>query len=131
MIRDIMAISMAQKNGYKVGIIGSIGDTLKSSILKSCVENYDFTNQIEAINSEAAKLKNVDNCHVVVLTAHDDIDNLTGKGITNVDAVFGGHAHVVKKGVKCGKNRKTEICGKARLRAHGSARSPRHQAPSA
>ena len=89
--------TIVERGDYKIGIVGSIGDTLKSSILKSCVENYEFTNQVEAINSEAAKLKNVDKCDVVVLTAHDDIDNLAGKGIKNVDAIFGGHAHIVKK----------------------------------
>ena len=89
--------TIIERGGYKIGIVGSIGETLESSILKSCIENYDFTNQVEAINSEAAKLKNVDKCDVVVLTAHDDIDNLAGKGIANVDAIFGGHAHVVKK----------------------------------
>ena len=89
--------TIVERGGYKIGIVGSIGDTLKSSILKSCVENYDFTNQAEAINSEAAKLKNVDKCDLVILTAHDDIENLAGKGIANVDAVFGGHAHIAKK----------------------------------
>lgn len=82
---------------YKIGIIGSIGETLKSSILKTCVENYDFSAQIQAINAEAAKLKNDDKCDVVILTAHDDIENLNGKGLENVDAVFGGHSHSSKK----------------------------------
>ncbi len=89
--------TIIQRGDYKIGIVGSIGETLKSSILESCVANYNFTKQVEAINSEAAKLKNVDKCDVVILTAHDDIDNLNGKGIQNVDAIFGGHAHVVKK----------------------------------
>lgn len=91
--------TIVERGGYKIGIIGSIGEKLKSSILKSCVENYNFTNEVEAVNAEAAKLKNVDKCHVVVLTSHNDVDEFQYKGLTNVDAVFGGHAHIVKNDV--------------------------------
>ena len=88
--------TIVERGGYKIGIIGSIGEKLQSSILKSCVENYNFTDEIEAVNAEALKLKEQDKCHVVVLTSHNDIENLSSRGLKNVDAIFGGHAHLVK-----------------------------------
>ena len=82
---------------YKIGIVGSIGEKLKSSILKSCVEDYDFLDEVSSVNAEALRLKDVEKCDVVILTSHNDIDLLNGKGFKNIDAIFGGHAHITKK----------------------------------
>ena len=87
---------VVERGGYKIGIVGSIGEKLKSSILASCVENYEFINEINAVNAESARLKEEEHCDVVILTAHDDIDNLSTLNSENIDGVFGGHAHVDK-----------------------------------
>ena len=86
--------TIIERSGYKVGIVGSIGETLKGSILKSCVEGFDFLNEVECVNAEATRLKEDEHCDVVILTSHNDIEMLTG--LKNVDAVFGGHAHITK-----------------------------------
>lgn len=80
------------RGNYKIGIIGSIGENLEKSILKSCIEGYEFTNETEAINAEAKKLKD-EGCDVVIVTSHNDVDILKGNSYENVDAIFGGHAH--------------------------------------
>lgn len=87
--------TIVERGEYKIGIVGSIGETLKGTILASCVEDYKFTNEKEAVNAEAARLKNEENCNIVLLTSHNDIEALAA-GLNNVDAVFGGHAHVGK-----------------------------------
>lgn len=84
---------VVQRGEYKIGIIGSIGEKLKSSILASCVENYEFINQIDAVKAESTRLKEEEHCNVVILTAHDDIDNLSTLTKDYVDGVFGGHTH--------------------------------------
>lgn len=89
--------TIVERGGYKIGIVGSVGDNLKGTILASCVENYDFTKEVTAVNAEAAKLKETDHCDIVLLTSHNDIANLDGVGLENVDAIFGGHAHEDKQ----------------------------------
>ena len=80
-----------ERGGYKVGIIGSIGPTLTSSILASCVENYDFVDETELVEAEASRLKG-DGCDFVILLAHEGVDQL--HSYSGVDAIFGGHAHI-------------------------------------
>ncbi|MBQ0009189.1 MAG: bifunctional metallophosphatase/5'-nucleotidase [Firmicutes bacterium] len=94
--------TIISRKGYKIGIIGSIGKGLKSSILKSCVEGYDFLDEVDSVNAEAARLKNVENCNIVILTSHNDIETIGSKALENVDAVFGGHSHESKKGTISG-----------------------------
>lgn len=90
--------TIIERNGYKIGIVGSIGESLKSSIMKTCVENYEFTNEVEAVNAEAKKLKEVDNCNIVIWTSHNGIANNAGlSSVSNVDAIFGGHSHTNEK----------------------------------
>lgn len=86
---------VVERGGYKIGIVGSIGEKTKSSILASCVENYDFLEEINAVNVESARLKEEEHCNVVILTAHDDIDNLGMLDTKNIDGVFGGHSHKI------------------------------------
>lgn len=85
--------TIVERGGYKIGIVGSIGQTLTSSILASCVENYEFTNEAEAVNAEAARLKETEHCDFVLLASHNQISNLQSVGLKNVDAIFGGHQH--------------------------------------
>lgn len=89
--------TVIQRGDYKIGIIGSIGEKLKSSILKSCVEAYDFLDETDCVNAEAARLKTDEKCDIVIWTSHNDIDLLGKKAVSNVDAIFGGHAHLTKK----------------------------------
>lgn len=88
--------TIVNRGDYKIGIIGSIGKELKSSILKSCVDSYDFLDEEQCVNEEALRLKEVEKCDIVILTAHDGLEDkgaLKSMAFKNVDAVFGGHAH--------------------------------------
>lgn len=88
--------TIVERGEYKIGIIGAIGSTLETSILRSCVENYEFVDEAPLINAEASRLREEDHCDVVVLIEHEGVDSI--KGIEGVDAIFGGHAHENKIG---------------------------------
>lgn len=88
--------TIVNRGEYKIGIVGSIGETLKSSILKSCIDGYEFTNEVNAVNEEAKRLKEVEGCNAVILTSHNDLDDLNSKNFQNIDAIFGGHSHISK-----------------------------------
>ena len=88
--------TIVERGEYKIGIIGAIGSTLETSILRSCVENYEFVDEAPLINAEANRLRTEDHCDVVVLIEHEGIESI--KGIEGVDAIFGGHAHENKIG---------------------------------
>mgnify|MGYP003320848065 CR=1 FL=1 len=83
--------TVISRGDYKIGIIGSIGDGLKTSILASCVANYDFLEEKSIVEAEAARLRSEDNCDIVVWTTHNGLDDVVT--VNGVDAIFGGHAH--------------------------------------
>lgn len=87
----VKASTIVERNGYKIGIIGTIGDELESSILASYVANYDFANEVSIVTTEAARLKAEESCDAVVWLAHEGLDVLPA--VEGVDAIFGGHAH--------------------------------------
>ena len=87
--------TIVERGKYKIGIIGAIGEDLESSILYSCVKDYDFVKEGELISAEAARLRSEDGCDVVVLLEHQGLTSIPV--VTGVDAIFGGHAHVNKK----------------------------------
>ena len=90
----LKASTIITRGDYKIGIIGSIGDKLKSSILRSSIEPFDFINEVDAVNSEAAALK-ASGCNFVIWNSHNSVDYLHDEvsSISNVDICFGGHAH--------------------------------------
>ena len=83
--------TIVERGDYKIGIIGAIGSELETSILQSCVANYDFVAEAQLINDEADRLRAEDGCDVVVLIEHQGVDSIVG--VEKVDAIFGGHAH--------------------------------------
>lgn len=89
--------TIVERGDYKIGIIGAIGSTLESSILYSCVENYEFVDEKDLINAEATRLRTEEHCDVVVLLEHQGVDQIPA--VEGVDAIFGGHAHENKQGV--------------------------------
>ena len=91
-LADFVAESTVIERGdYKIGIIGAIGSELESSILYSCVKDYDFVDETPLINAEAARLRAEEHCDIVVLIEHEGLDKITLP--EGVDAIFGGHAH--------------------------------------
>lgn len=97
--------TMVEKNGVKVGIIGTIGERLTNSILPSEVENYTFMPQTTIVNNYAKELRGA-GADVVVLLTHEsftnyrwnrDLSNLVCYAMTDcepsIDAIFTGHEH--------------------------------------
>jgi 2',3'-cyclic-nucleotide 2'-phosphodiesterase/3'-nucleotidase len=82
--------TMVDVMGTKVGVIGTIGDTLETTILASAVMNYEFVpytslviNAAEMLREEGAKL--------VILINHN---GTVEQGVLPyVDGVFNGHTH--------------------------------------
>ena len=93
------ASTMIEKGGIKIGIIGAIGNCY-SSISASKVANVEFKTGAALANlviNEARRLKEDENCQIVVYSLHDSIDE---SGYQNnistskyVDIVFEGHTH--------------------------------------
>ena len=83
------------RGDYKVGIIGTIGDTIKDSIIASATEGLTFANEIETVKAEAEVLRD-NGCDIVVWSSHNDAAELNNKVSIQdigVDLVFGGHSH--------------------------------------
>ena len=83
--------TVVTRGSYKIGVIGVIGNLLENSILKSCLEGYDFSNYKDIVDAEAARLRSEETCDAVVLLAHDGAKDI--ELVSGVDAVFGGHEH--------------------------------------
>jgi 2',3'-cyclic-nucleotide 2'-phosphodiesterase (5'-nucleotidase family) len=81
---------MVEKSGVKIGIIGTIGAGLESSILASAVEHYDFVFYSNLVR-EASQTLRSQGAQIVVLLNHDG--NVESGAVQHVDAVFNGHTH--------------------------------------
>jgi len=97
----ILPYTVIERGGYKVGIIGSIGSKLESSIAYSRVEAYEFNDPFSDIKDTTRYLREHDKVDVVVVMAHDfdeslnyNLANLTG--LESVDVVFTAHTHQYK-----------------------------------
>lgn len=83
-------------NGYKLGVVGLIGDTQESSIKEEFIQGYEFmsdmsyvTNAIENCNKEGS------DANVILLHNGKNEDYTTKIRQAGLDAVgvFGGHTH--------------------------------------
>ena len=83
--------TIVRRGDYKIGVIGVIGSSLESSVLKTALNGYEFTKYDTILASETARLKNEEGCQAVVLLAHESAQHI--ESVTGVDAVFGGHEH--------------------------------------
>ncbi len=81
---------------YKIGVVGTIGDNIKNTIIASAVAEYEFADEIQTVKSETQKLRE-QGCDIVVWTSHNDAKTLkerVGRDNPGVDLVIGGHSHV-------------------------------------
>lgn len=85
--------TIVKKEGIKVGIIGSIMQNIDDSIIATIADDFYYANSQDLIRNEAERLRNEENCDVVVLSTHDGsyygYEDLTDV----IDAVFLGHDH--------------------------------------
>lgn len=87
----VQGTKIVERGGYKVGIIGTIGDNVEYSIGKSVFFEFKLNSSYDYANEAANKLKNEEHCDVVVWTSHESAEKATVP--PNVDAFFGGHEH--------------------------------------
>ncbi|MGM9873939.1 MAG: bifunctional metallophosphatase/5'-nucleotidase [Bacilli bacterium] len=80
----------ATVNGLNIGFIGSIGSSLKSSILLDNVRDVDFIDPVKHIQQSSTYLKE-NGADLIVLLSHD---SYSGTEVTPyVDIIFNGHTH--------------------------------------
>ena len=81
---------MIERSGIQIGIIGTIGASLESTILTSAVAPYDFVPYTNLVKDESQRLKNL-GADLIVLLNHDG--TVESGVMPYVDAVFNGHTH--------------------------------------
>lgn len=95
---DIDEYVVIEKQGLKIGIIGTIGSGLESSISYPRIKDYEFIDPIEKTASLAKHLRTNEDADIVIAIHHEDdssynFDITALKGDSKVDAVFNGHTH--------------------------------------
>jgi 2',3'-cyclic-nucleotide 2'-phosphodiesterase (5'-nucleotidase family) len=81
---------MIDRGGVRIGIIGTIGATLESSILTSNVLPYDFVASGNLVRQSAANLRDAGADVIVLLNHNGEVES----GIlSEVDVVFNAHTH--------------------------------------
>lgn len=89
--------TIIERGNYKIGIVGTMGNGLESSIISTNIAKYTFIDEFDTAKNVASKLKNDENCDFVIWLTHSSVENITRGSISkqdNIDAIFGGHAHV-------------------------------------
>lgn len=91
------ASTMLVKNDVRVGVIGTVGSRLESSISGLAIAPYSFEPVDAYIRAQAEILRNA-RADVITLVTHDSLANGAGEytEIINdkiVDLIFTGHAH--------------------------------------
>jgi 2',3'-cyclic-nucleotide 2'-phosphodiesterase (5'-nucleotidase family) len=92
--------TMIERQGVKIGIIGTIGSSLESTILASAVAAYDFVPYTNLVIAASQTLK-AQGAHLIVLLNHDG--QVETGVIPYVDAVFNGHTHRLETNYVSGK----------------------------
>ncbi len=89
--------TIIERSGLKIGIIGTMGYGLESSIATSKIAGYEFASPVPIIESYAYHLRTVENVDMVLVVSHDSgnlnsgVSALTGD--YKVDALFNAHSH--------------------------------------
>lgn len=89
---------IVEKGNHKVGIIGTMGYGLEYAIAASKVKDYEFASPVEWIEYYAEKLRVIEGCDIVIVSAHDGGGSLNNQllmleGDKKIDAIFNGHTH--------------------------------------
>ncbi len=92
------AYAIIQKGDIKIGVVGTIGSGLESSIAKSRVEDYEFKSPTYWTQYYTELLRTEYDVDVVFAISHgnDSYFNQTmafGSGDYQIDAIFNGHTH--------------------------------------
>ena len=82
-----------KREGINVGIIGSIMPNIDSSIIATIAGDFYFPSSLDLIEEEAKRLKEEEQCEIVILSTHDGEPNSYEDISEYVDAIFLGHEH--------------------------------------
>lgn len=90
--------AVIQKQGYKIGVIGTIGYGLEDTIAVSKVSDYEFTEPVESVEYYATYLRQIEDVDLVIAVCHDASDYYNNSladftGDARIDAIFNGHYH--------------------------------------
>jgi 2',3'-cyclic-nucleotide 2'-phosphodiesterase (5'-nucleotidase family) len=82
--------TLIDRAGVRIGIIGTIGPTLETSILPSAVANYEFINITNIVKTASQYLRK-QGAKAVVLANHNG--TVESGALPYLDVVFNGHTH--------------------------------------
>ncbi|MFW6284845.1 MAG: bifunctional metallophosphatase/5'-nucleotidase [Bacillota bacterium] len=86
-----------ERSGRTIGVIGTIGHGLESSIAPSMVEGYTFEDPAPIVEEHAETLRQEEDADIVLLLSHDigDVNEevLDFEGDAKIDGIFNAHRH--------------------------------------
>lgn len=92
------AYTIIEKQGFKIGVIGTMGYGLESSIAASRIADYEFQDPVEWTAHYAAYLRTIEDVDLVLAVTHGD-DNYFNNSVAaltgdeRVDGIYNGHTH--------------------------------------
>ena len=95
--------TIIERGGHNIGIIGTMGEGLESSILAPMVEDYEFADPVPIIEEISTYLRSEKDVNIVIVISHDSGSRLNyGLALleeeAKVDAIFNGHSHQTNTG---------------------------------
>ena len=78
----------------KVGVVGAMDESLESSLRADLVAGTSFSSAANAINAEAKRLREDEDCNVIVCIAHTLNAKTFAARLAGVDALVAGHEHI-------------------------------------
>ena len=86
--------TVIEKNGVKIGFVGSVATSTVQKVSPSAVEGLDIRDPVAATNAEAQRLKDSGEADVVIALFHEDAARyVDGFDENYVDFLFGGDSH--------------------------------------
>ena len=81
-------------DGLKIGVLGGIGRDQITSINSLFTRDIAFKDHVEFIKEEAQRLRNEENCNLIICSIHTGQESVTGEGLQKyVDLFLCGHTH--------------------------------------
>ena len=86
--------TVIEKNGVKIGFVGSVATSTVQKVSPSAVAGLDFRDPVAETNTEAQRLKDSGEADVVIALFHEDAQKFApGFNAEYVDFLFGGDSH--------------------------------------
>lgn len=97
--RLLDASTVVEREGVKIGFVGTVTQETKNKVSPAGVEGVEFHDAVAETNAEAKRLKDSGEADVVIALFHEDAEAFVdGFDTDYVDALFGGDSHVVASG---------------------------------